>query len=464
MGRGVETRIGWSARLFILAPLQWGNQNKEEKSTEMCMLKSTAAIALATLTTACATSVEVPPLASESIESSAAIAKPAEPEMSTARAMHERLVVLDSHLDTPANLVLPGFNILERHDPALDYSQVDLPRMIEGGLDGGFWVIYTPSGPLTPNAYKAVRDYAVMRSLAIHKMVAAHPEYFEYATKPEDAARIEGEGKRVVYQSIENAYPIGEDISLLDTFYKLGVRMVGPVHFLNNQFADSSTDPKGPIYDGLSPLGYELVKRANELGIILDGSHAHDLTVYDMLEASKTPILLSHSGSTSVYDHPRNVPDELLLKLKETGGVIQMNAFGAYLKELQTQPARRAAAMKLREQFGSVNELTETEYQEFLEARRAIDAAYPADMADFEDYWDHFVYVLDLIGPDHVGVGADWDGGGGVVGMRDIAAFPLITERLLEAGYSEEDIGKIWSGNLLRLLKEAEDYAASLKE
>lgn len=391
-------------------------------------------------------------------------AEAAAPEMSPSRALHERVIVMDTHLDTPANLVIPGFDITERHDPAMDYSQVDLPRMVEGGLDGGFWVIYTPSGPLNETAYKAVRDHAIMRSLAIHKMVAAYPEYFELATKAEDAARIEGEGKRIVYQSIENAYPVGEDISLLDTFYKLGVRMVGPVHWANNQFADSATDPEGPTYDGLSPLGFELVKRANELGMILDGSHAHDLTVYDMMEASKTPIILSHSGAKNVYDHPRNVDDALLLKLKETGGVIQMNALGAYLKELQSQPAKRAAIRQLREEHGPVEEMTEAEYQVYLEARRALDAEQPAEMADFEDYWDHFEHVLALIGPDHVGVGADWDGGGGVVGMQDISAFPLITERLIHLGYSEEDIAKIWGGNVIRLLAAAEDYAAGRKE
>ncbi len=385
-------------------------------------------------------------------------------EVTPARALHERLIVMDTHLDTPANLILPGFDITERHDPALDYSQVDLPRMVEGGLDGGFWVIYSRQGPLTQDAYKMVRDTAILRSLAVHEMVAAYPDHFELATKASDASRIHEAGKRIVYQSIENAYPLGTDISLLDTFYKLGVRMVGPVHFANNQFADSATDLKGPIYQGLSPLGYQLIKRANELGIVLDGSHAHDLTVYDMMEASKSPIVLSHSGTRVIYDHPRNVPDELLLKLKANGGVIQMNALGAYLKVLQQQPAKRAAVMKLRQETGDLEALTEAEYQSYLERRRDIDAQFPADdMADFEDFMEQMLYVLNLIGPDHVGVGADWDGGGGVMGMEDIVSFPKITERLLAEGYTEDDLAKIWGGNVIRVLQAAEDYAASLK-
>lgn len=387
-----------------------------------------------------------------------------EPPMSEARALHERLLVMDTHLDTPANLIMPGFDITERHDPALDYSQVDLPRMVEGGLDGGFWVIYSQQGELSEKAYQRVRDIALLRSLAVHKMVAANPDHFELATKAEDAARIEAAGKRVVYQSIENAYPIGTDVSLLETFYKLGVRMVGPVHFANNQFADSATDLKGPIYGGLSPLGLKLVQEANRLGIILDASHAHDETTYDMMRASKTPIILSHSGTRTLYDHPRNVPDELLLELKKTGGVIQMNALGAYLKALQQQPAKRAAVSKLRKETGDLTQLTEAEYQAYLKARNDIDAQFPADdMADFEDFMEQMLYVLELIGPDHVGVGADWDGGGGVMGMEDIVSFPKITERLLAEGYSEDDLYKIWGGNQIRLLKAAEDYAASLK-
>jgi len=384
--------------------------------------------------------------------------------MSPARAMHERLIVMDSHLDTPALLERPGFDITERHDPLTDYSQVDLPRMIEGGLDGGFWVIYTPQGPLTPAGYASARDSALLRAVAIQRMLAAYPEHFAIATRAEDAARIHAEGKRIVYQSIENSYPLGEDVSLLETFYDLGVRMVGPVHFANNQFADSGTDLEGPEWGGLSPLGEELVREANRLGMIVDASHAHDLAFDDMLALSATPIVLSHSGTRALYDHPRNLDDERLLKLAASGGVIQMNALGAYLKALQQAPARQAALQALREETAALGDnVTPEQYEALLEKRREIDARFPADMADFEDFMEQLLYALDLLGPDHVGIGADWDGGGGVVGMQDIAAFPLITERLLAEGYTEADLAKIWGGNLVRLLRAAEDHAAALK-
>ena len=378
-----------------------------------------------------------------------------------ARVLHERLIVMDTHLDTPALLIRPGFNITARHDPARDYSQVDLPRMIEGGLDGGFWVIYTPQGPLIQQAYDATYKVALERSDAILEMVETYPEHFTLATRASDAAQIEGAGKRIVYKSIENAYPIGEDLSRLDVFYQRGVRMVGPVHFANNQFGDSATDLNGPKWGGLSPLGVELVKKANRMGILLDASHAHDLTAHDMITLSEAPIILSHSGAKAVFDHPRNVDDALLLALARKGGVIQMNALGAYLKELRRLPQKRAALDALAQEFGPTEQLSEARYQTYLDRRYAIDQQFPADEADFEDYMAHFLHVLNLIGPDHVGVGADWDGGGGVVGMKDIAGFPKITERLLAEGYSERDLAKIWGGNVIRILGEVEAYAAT---
>jgi membrane dipeptidase len=376
-----------------------------------------------------------------------------------ARKLHESLIVMDTHLDTPAQLVKPGFDIMARHDARLDYSQVDYPRMQDGGLDGGFWVIYSAQGALTVEGYQASRDTALLRALAIHKMTAAHPDTFELALLPEDAARITNEGKRIVYMSIENSYPLGEDISLLKTFFDLGVRMVGPVHFSNNQFADSSTDPSGQQWQGLSPLGRVLVKEANRLGIILDGSHAHDQAVIQMIELSKTPIILSHTGAEVIYDHPRNVSDAILTKLAETGGVIHMNAYGSYLKKLPDNPGRSKAVTDLRTAMKAAGTLTPAQTTAFMDQRRAIDVQYPAALASFEDYMEHFLHVLKLIGPDHVGVGADWDGGGGVDGMYDISEFPKITERLLAEGYTKDDLAKIWSGNVLRLLGQAQTYA-----
>lgn len=382
---------------------------------------------------------------------------------SEAREIHESLLVMDSHLDTPALLVRPGFDIMARHDPRVDYSQVDYPRMQEGGLDGGFWVIYSPQGPVDAAGFQGSRDTAVLRALAIHKMVAEHEDIFEIATTAQDGPRIHAAGKRVVYLSIENAYPLGEDLSLLKTFHDLGVRMVGPVHFRNNQFGDSSTDPDGQQWQGLSPLGEKLVMQANRLGIILDGSHAHNDLVRQMMLLSKTPIVLSHTGASMIFDHPRNVPDDILKKLAETGGVIQMNAFSSYIKKLPDTPERTREFGKLRAKMSAAGSLSPAQTAKFQERRREIDKKYPASLASFEDYMAHFLYVLNLIGPDHVGVGADWDGGGGLEDMYDITAFPKITERLLNEGYNKADLEKIWGGNLLRLLEDVKKHADTLK-
>lgn len=378
------------------------------------------------------------------------------------REIHESLLVMDSHLDTPALLIRPEFDIMARHDPYQDGSQVDYPRMQDGGLDGGFWVIFSRQGPLTPHDFQKNRDTALLRALAIHKMAAAHPDVFEIATRSDDGPRIHAAGKRVVYLSIENSYPLGEDISLLKTFYDLGVRMVGPVHFANNQFGDSSTDPKGQVWQGLSPSGKELIVEANRLGVIIDGSHAHDDVVRQMMDLSKTPIVLSHSGAKSIYDHPRNVPDDILLKLAETGGVIQMNAFSGYLTKLPDNPERTKAFTELRAEIAAAGKLTEAQAIAFRQKQTGINSQYPPALASFEEYMDHFLYVLKLIGTNHVGVSGDFDGGGGVEDLYDIAAFPHLTERLLKEGYSKADLEMIWGGNLLRLLANAEKHAATL--
>jgi membrane dipeptidase len=372
--------------------------------------------------------------------------------------IQRKLVTLDTHLDTPANLVVPGFDIMERHTYGHDFSQVDVPRMEEGALDGGFWAIYTPQGPLTKEGYEQSRDTALLRALAIHTMVTAHPDVFSFATEADEASEIKKEGKHIVYMSMENSYPLGTDISLLETFYKLGLRMAGPVHFKNNQFGDSSTDPQGTKWDGLSPLGEEFVKEANRLGIVLDGSHAHDETVKDMIRLSKTPIILSHTGSKAIYDHPRNVDDELLKQLADSGGVIQMNAYSEYLEELPADPERKKAFK------GLMNLVKEGgDHQVILEKRREIEHEHPAVKASFETYMEHFLHVLEVVGPKHVGIGADWDGGGGVDDMMDVVNLPKITKRLLDEGYSKSDLADIWGENALRVLQQAHDYADSLK-
>jgi membrane dipeptidase len=370
---------------------------------------------------------------------------------------HQNLLVLDAHLDTPAVLDRPGFDITMRHDSHDDYAQVDLPRMREGGLDGGFWVIYTPQGPLTEDGFAKALAHARHRNQLIDEMVATHSDLFAHATKASDAHQIAKDGKRVVFKSIENAYPLGMDITRLDEFYDKGVRMLGLVHMSNNQFADSSTDKNGPKWGGLSPLGRQLVERANALGMVIDASHAHDETLAQLMALSTTPVILSHSGAAAVFDHPRNVPDPLLVELAQRGGVIHINSLSGYLKQLQSAPQRRPALMRL---YGALRQnppQTQAEQEAFLAERRAIDAQYPPDYAAFDDVMAHIHHTLELMGVGHVGIGLDWDGGGGVDELHDVAALPKITEALAHQGFDARQINQIWSGNLLRLVQLADD-------
>jgi membrane dipeptidase len=379
-------------------------------------------------------------------------------------AIHNRLMTLDTHLDTPAFFdTVRGYDIMERHDVERDGTQVDYPRMVEGGLDGGFWVIYMGQGPLTPEGYRSIRDTALIRATSIHKMVAAHPDKFELALTAADATRIHASGNKIVYISMENSYELGEDLSLLDTFYKLGVRMAGPVHNGTNQLADSTNPGElGMKWNGLSPMGKEFVKRANQLGIVLDGSHSSDAAIDQMIELSATPIILSHHGADALNEHPRNAPDALLKKLAAKGGVIHMNALGSFIKPLPQTKERTDAIAALRAKWGNPNLLESTRYEQYLDESNAIDKQFPENRATFEDYMSQVLYTIKLVGVDHVGFGADWDGGGGLAGFRDITALPKITERLLKEGYTEADLAKMWGGNVVRLIKAAEDYKASL--
>jgi len=243
---------------------------------------------------------------------------------------------------------------------------------------------------------------------------------------------------------------------LIETFYVGGLRMIAPVHFRNNQYADSATDV-AEVFVGLSPLGEALVREANRLGLILDGSHASDNTVRDMLALSTTPLILSHSGPKGVYDHPRNLPDDLLKAIADGGGVIQVNAYGGYLEPLVATPERLEAIAAIEAQFGTdTSTMSPETLAAFRDARKQMDKAFPPPRSTYAKFMEHLLYMLELVGPDHVGIGADWDGGGGVDGMKDITDLPKVTADLLEAGYSEEDLAKIWGGNMLRLMREVE--------
>ncbi|MFM8377325.1 MAG: dipeptidase [Phenylobacterium sp.] len=371
------------------------------------------------------------------------------------RRMHEAAIVLDTHFDTPANLGRPGWSILDRHDTTQDDSQVDLPRMIEGGVDGGFFAIFTPQGPRGAAGNATARDHALYRASEIREMVARHNREFALALNAEDVEGILAQKKRFVFMSMENGSPVAGDLSLMRTFHRLGVRMIGPVHFRNSDLADSATDT--PEWGGLSPSGRAFVAEANRLGMVIDASHASDAALDQMIALSEAPVILSHSGCKDVFNHPRNVDDARLRALAAKGGVIQINAFSAYMVPTPRIPEREAALRDLTRKLGVTGQdMTDAQRKAFNEGRRAIDAKWPVPRASIDDFMKHMLHALAVVGPDHVGVSGDFDGGGGVDGLNDVTAYPEVTRRLVAAGYTQADINKIWGGNALRVLKATE--------
>jgi membrane dipeptidase len=378
---------------------------------------------------------------------------PADPPAGNATepSLHERLLTLDMHLDTPMHFARQGWSFGDKHGHDDDLVQVDLPRMEAGDLDGGFFAIYTAQGPLTPEGYADALTFARERSDEIDATIARFPDRIAPAHTAEDARRLAEQGRVIAFKSMENSYSLGEDLSLLEEFYQRGVRLASPVHSSNNQFADSATDE--PRWNGLSPLGKQWVAEMNRLGMVIDASHASDAAFDQMLALSKTPILLSHSGSRDVFDHPRNLDDERIRKLAAAGGAICVST--VYLSDMNLSDERAELFARL-EQIG---ELSPAEQAELTARWRELDKTESMWAADFEDFMAAVLHVIKVAGVDNVCFGADWDGGGGLAGIEDISALPKVTERLREAGYSEADLQKMWSGNVLRILEAAQAHA-----
>jgi membrane dipeptidase len=286
-----------------------------------------------------------------------------------------------------------------------------------------------------------------------------HAGHFALALDAAAVPRIVAAGKRVVFISIENSYPLGEDPRALQSFYRLGVRMVGLVHETNNQFADSATDSLGPKWHGLSTAGRALVAQANALGIVLDASHASDEAFDAMLTESKTPIVLSHSSCRALVNHPRNIDDARLRKMAASGGVIQINAVNEFLKQIPPNPRRDSALAAIKAKYAPASLLDSERAARMMAEIRAVDRSYPIPRASFTDFMSEILHAVEIAGIDHVGIGADWDGGGGVEGMRDSADLRRVPRSLRAAGFSEADIRKITNENILRVLRAAEVFS-----
>jgi len=392
-------------------------------------------------------------------------AVPADPD-SVARAIHERVLTIDTHDDIPFDFATPEV------DPGVrGERQVDLPKMREGGLDTGFFVVYVGQTERTPENYEKAKADAMTKFDSIHRMTEEmYPSQIELAYSADDVERIHGSGKLVACIGIENGYVIGKDLSLLEKYHGLGARYITLAHGGHNDIADSST-PREALGDseaehgGVSQFGEQVIAEMNRLGIMVDVSHISKNAMLDAARLSRAPVMGSHSSARALCDHPRNMDDEQLLALKENGGVIQTVALGSFVKETPEEKAQALA--ELRAEFalpagrGGQDQLNEEQQAAFEKRSAEIDQSWPP--ANLQDYMNHIDHIVQLIGIDHVGISSDFDGGGGIEGWNDASETFNVTRELVKRGYNEEDIAKLWGGNLLRVWREVERIAAEMQ-
>jgi membrane dipeptidase len=327
--------------------------------------------------------------------------------------------------------------------------------MKEGRLDAEFFAAFVGQGPRTPEGYDKAKERALQEIDAVWKMGDEYASLIGVGLGPDDAYRLKKEGKLTAFIGMENGYPVGQDLSLVKFFYDKGVRYITLCHSSDNDICDSSTDRREPEDMGLSDFGRDVVADCNRLGMLVDISHASDKSFFDVIETSRAPVIASHSSARAVCDHPRNLSDEMLRALAKNGGVIQICFLGSYVKAPEPSPERDAALKELEAKYGgnlrSIQD--ETLRAEARAEFQKINETFPQSRANVEDLVDHIDHVKNLIGVDYVGIGTDFDGGGGLEGCDDVSGMVHVTEELLRRGYTEEEIEKIWGGNFMRVFR-----------
>jgi membrane dipeptidase len=376
-----------------------------------------------------------------------------------ARALHGRIFTIDTHSDTPtASLAREGWDFAARHRSADDDSQCDLPRLADGGVDAMVFAIYVGQGARTPEGHAVVHDRARRFLDRTHEVLRTHAAHCGLALTAADGPALKAAGRLAIYLSLENAYSVGRDLGNLEVFHRAGVRMVGLTHMFHNDVADSSTDPRGPEWGGLSGFGRELVAECNRLGLVVDASHASDDALRDLLEVSQAPVVLSHSGCAAVCPHARNVGDELLRALAAKGGVIQTNALPISLAPDAGNRRTDATAEALLRFVD--RPLTPETLREVSRAYHAMSDAHPNPRVSLDDFVRHVEHATEVAGVAHVGIGCDLDGGGGgFPGLVDVGDFPNITAALQARGWSEDSLRQLWGANTLRVFAAAEAVA-----
>ena len=399
----------------------------------------------------------------------------------TARKIHENIITIDTHDDINVKNFTDSINYTQDLE-----TQVNLPKMQAGGLNVAWFVVYTGQDSLNPEGYANAEANALSKFNAIHRLCdTLASDKIKLARTSEEVINIHKSGKQVAMIGVENAYPIGEDLSKFEMYHELGARYVSLAHNGHSQFCDSNTGEKDNIWlhNGLSDLGEKAVYQLNRLGVMIDISHISKESMKQIISLSKTPIIASHSSARALCDHSRNLDDEQLKLLKENGGVVQTVALDAYLNTAKYD--KRENYMKgiykhIADSLGikwieksQLGQLTEKEQDDYLEnSNRVIELArvivadrndVPPEV-DVSDFVDHIDYMVNLMGINHVGISSDFDGGGGIKGWSDASETFNVTLELVKRGYSESEIEKLWGGNLLRVLDEVQEYARSLKK
>ena len=397
-----------------------------------------------------------------------------------AKTIHEKVITIDTHDDINVKNFTDSIHYGQRLE-----TQVNIPKMKEGGLDVAWLIVYTGQDTLTDEGYTKASINAMDKFDAIHRLCEElASEKIELALTSSDVRRITTAGKKVVMIGVENAYPIGTDMANFEKYHELGARYVSLAHNGHSQFSDSNTGEADSLWlhNGLSDLGKDAVKEMNRLGIMIDVSHPSKEAMKQMIALSKAPIIASHSSARALCDHSRNLDDEQLMLMKENGGVVQTVAFGAYLNTKKND-ARSEYMKAIQKQvadslgiewfeFKDFSTLTDDQKDNFIGNRPKVlgiaknlvaDRADAPAAVDVSDLVDHIDYMIDLIGVDHVGISSDFDGGGGIEGWSDASETFNVTLELVKRGYTEDEIEKLWGGNLLRVLDEVQEVATSMK-
>ena len=377
--------------------------------------------------------------------------------------IHKKVLTLDTHADTPLRMIEPGFDMSERHDPNETGSKVDYPRMKEGDLDAIFFAAFVAQDIRNDDGNSRAKALCFQMIDSILVSIERNSEIVGLALNPQDAYSLEKEDKRAIYIGIENGYPIGDDLTNVEAYYNKGVRYITLVHSSNNDLADSATDPNGAEHDGISDFGSRVVNEMNRLGVMVDVSHGSDSVFYDAIKLSKAPIIATHSNARAVTNHKRNMTDEMLKLMAKNGGVVQLTMLSSYLRDTPPNIKRDSAIDSLRSNMKPIDKMSDEEKVALRAKYQEINEKYPNPPATVKHVVDHIDHIIKIAGIDHVGIGCDFDGGGGIEGVFDASEVMNITVELVRRGYTEEQIEKIWGGNLIRVFKDVQAVAEKIK-